>query len=185
MSTKPVKEPVKTPVKKKKKYYLNNKDMLREWKLSNDQAEMTDIFSDMMKVLTTRYSGMVRFNVCDTFRDDMEAYALANVAKVWRSFNPEKSSNPFAYFTQCVKRAFFQYQNMERKQRDIGNALNIEMGNDPTHAYMVEYEFEKKDMDKIGGEVTTTYGTDYSKEQHEVDIEKFKAMPRYGRKTTS
>ena len=178
-------EPVKPTVKKKKKYYLNNKDMLREWKLSNEQNDMTDTFSDMMKVLTVKYSGMVRFNVCDTFRDDMEAYALANVSKVWQSFNPEKSSNPFAYFTQCVKRAFFQYQNMERKQRDIGNALNIEMGNDPTHAYMVEYEFEKMDMDTIGGEVTVTYGEGYSKEQHEVDIEKFKAMPKYGRKTTS
>jgi hypothetical protein len=178
-------QPIKTIKKKKRKNYLNNKDMLHEWKLSNAQGDMTKTFSNMIKVLTTKYSGMVRFNVCDTFRDDMEAYALATVSKVWQKFNPEKSSNPFAYFTQCIKRAFFQYQNAERKQRDIGNNLNIEMGNDPTHAYMVEYEFAKKDMSTIGGEVTIEYGDDYSKEQHEADVEKFKAMPKYGRKTTS
>jgi hypothetical protein len=172
-------------VRKKKKNYLNNKDMLHQWKLSNDQEEMTEIFSKMIEMLTLKYSGMVRFNVCDTFRDDMEAYALSTVSKVWRSFNPEKSSNTFAYFTQVIKRAFFQYQNAERKQRDIGNALNIEMGNDPTHAYMVEYEFERKDMDKIGGEVTIEYGDTYSKEQHTADVERFRAMPKYGRKPTS
>jgi hypothetical protein len=83
---------------------------------------------------------------------------------VWRSFNPEKSNNPFAYFTQVIKRAFYQYQNLERRQRDIGNELLIENGHDPSHAYMVEYEYKDYDAATAGGEVTKEYGEGYTEE---------------------
>lgn len=146
-----------TTKKRKTKNYLNNRDMVKEWKLSNEQGEMTRTFTDMMMKLTHRYSSAVRFNVCDTFRDDMEAFALMTVSRVWRSFNPERSNNAFAYFTQVVKRAFYQFQNSERKQRDIGNELNIKHGIDPSHAYMVEYEFRNFDPEEASGEVTTIY----------------------------
>jgi DNA-directed RNA polymerase specialized sigma subunit len=105
--------------KKKTKNYLNNKDMLKEWKTSAEKNAMTDTFARMIMLLTKRYSSKVRFNVCDTFREDMESYALMTVSKVWKSFNPKKSDNTFAYFTQVIKRAFYQYQNMERVHRNI------------------------------------------------------------------
>ena len=188
--TKPIVKKVvkRTPKKKavkKNKNFLNNKDMLHQWKLSNEADDMTKTFSTMIMTLTKRYSSAVRFNVCDTFRDDMESYALMTVSKVWRSFNPEKSNNPFAYFTQVIKRAFYQYQNLERRQRDIGNALTIEKGNNPSHAYMVEYEFRNYDPDKAGGEVTITYGDDYDKEKHDAELEVFANQPVYGRRRKS
>lgn len=167
--------------KKKNKNFLNNKDMLHQWKLSNETGSMNQVFSNMIMTLTKRYSSAVRFNVCDTFRDDMESYALMTVSKVWRGFDPEKSKNPFAYFTQVIKRAFYQYQNIERNHRNIGNALNIECGNDPSHAFMVEYEFRDYDPHKVGGEVTTTYGDNYDKDQHDADIIAFSEVPVYGR----
>jgi hypothetical protein len=151
-----------TTKKKKTKNYLNNKDMLHQWKLSYEADAMTDVFANMIMLLTKRYSSKVRFNVCDTFRDDMESFALMTVSKVWRSFNPEKSNNPFAYFTQVIKRAFYQYQNMERRQRDISNELLIEDGQSPSHAYMVEYEYRNFDPDDAGGSIKTTYGDGYS-----------------------
>lgn len=167
---------------KKNKNFLNNKDMLNQWKMSSKADDMTPIFSNMILILTKRYSSAVRFNVCDTFRDDMESYALMTVSKVWRSFDPEKSNNPFAYFTQVIKRAFYQYQNLERRQRDIGNALTIDVGNSPSHAYMVEYEFRDYDPQKAGGDVTITYGDDYNKEKHDEELEVFANQPVYGRK---
>lgn len=145
----------KKKVTKKKKNYLNNKDMLREWQESADQDAMTDTFANMIMLLTKRYSSKVRFNVCDTFRDDMESFALMTVTKVWRSFNPKKSNNPFAYFTQVIKRAFYQYQNMERKQRDISNELLIDQGQSPSHAYMVEYEYRNFNPEDAGGDIRT------------------------------
>lgn len=150
------KVPVKKKVAAKKpKNYLNNKDMLVQWQLSHDQDSINDTFAAMMMLLTKRYSSKVRFNVCDTFRDDMESYALMTVSKVWRSFNPEKSNNPFAYFTQVIKRAFYQYQNLERRQRDISNELLIEKGQSPSHAYMVEYEYKSFNPRVAGGDIST------------------------------
>ena len=147
----------KKPKRKKPKNYINNHDLLIEWKASHEQDQMTDKFSKMMMLLTKRYSSKVRFNVCDTFREDMEAFAIMTVAKVWKSFNPEKSNNPFAYFTQVVKRAFYQFQNMERKQRDIGNEMLIEHGQPPSHAYMVEYEYRNfNPEDAMGVDADTT-----------------------------
>lgn len=139
--------------KRKTKNYLNNPDIIKQWKLSSEQDAMNDEFSKMMMLLTERYSSQMRFNVCDSFREDMEAFALMTVSKVWRSFDPEKSNNPFAYFTQVIKRAFYQFQNMERKHRNISNELLIEGGFDPSHAFMVEYEFRDYDPGEAGGDL--------------------------------
>lgn len=152
----------KKVTKKKTKNYLNNKDMLHQWQLSFDQDEINDTFANMIMLLTKRYSSKVRFNVCDTFRDDMESFALMTVSKVWRSFNPEKSNNPFAYFTQVIKRAFYQFQNSERRQRDISNELLLEDGQSPSHAYMVEYEYRNFNPRDAGGEITTTVNEGYT-----------------------
>jgi hypothetical protein len=152
----------KKVTKKKSKNYLNNPDMLAEWQKSFDQDRMTETFGRMIMLLTQKYSSKVRFNVCDSFRTDMESFALTTVSKVWRSFNPEKSNNPFAYFTQVIKRAFYQYQNMERKQRDISNELLIENGQSPSHAYMVEYEYRDFDPEAAGGEIKTKVKEGYS-----------------------
>lgn len=159
------------PKKKKNKNYLNNKDMLHEWQLSYDQDAMTDTFSKMVTLLTKRYSSKVRFNVCDTFRDDMESFALMTVSKVWRGFDPTKSNNPFAYFTQVIKRGFYQFQNSERRHRGISNELLIQDGQEPSHAYMVEYEYRNFDPLTAGGEVTVTYGEGYTAEMIAAELE--------------
>lgn len=167
--------------RKKSKNYLNNKDLLIEWQLSYDQDEMTPEFSNMIKLLTKRYSSKVRFNVCDTFRDDMESFALVTATKVWRSFDPEKSSNPFAYFTQVVKRAFYQFQNMERRHRNISNELLIQEGQEPSHAYMIEYEYRNFDPQKAGGPVTISYGEGYNAEIISKELEASKLAKPYFR----
>jgi len=164
------KQPKALPVRKPKNY-LNNKDMLAQWKLSSDQDAITDTFANMLMLLTKRYSSKVRFNVCDTFRDDMESFALLTVSKVWRSFNPDKSDNPFAYFTQVIKRAFYQYQNLERRQRDISNELLIEKGQNPSHAYMVEYEYKDFDPEEAGGDINLVAGEEFDLADIEREIE--------------
>jgi DNA-directed RNA polymerase specialized sigma24 family protein len=144
--------------KRRTKNYLNNPDIIEQWKLSAEQDAMNDEFSKMMMLLTRKYSSKMRFNVCDSFREDMESFALMTVSRVWRSFNPEKSDNPFAYFTQVIKRAFYQFQNQERRQRDIGNELLVDKGHDPSHAFMVEYEFRDYDPGEVGGDITIIDG---------------------------
>lgn len=51
-----------------------------------------------------------------TFRDEMISDAIENCVLYAENFNPEKSKNPFAYFTQIVYYAFLRRIQREKKQ---------------------------------------------------------------------
>lgn len=51
-----------------------------------------------------------------TFRDDMIADAVENCLRSMHNFNPSKSNNPFAYFTQIIYFAFLRRISSEKKQ---------------------------------------------------------------------
>ena len=50
------------------------------------------------------------------FRDDMISDGIENCVQYIKNFNPEKSSNPFAYFTQIIYYAFIRRIQKEKKQ---------------------------------------------------------------------
>lgn len=133
--------------KKKKKNYINNADLLIEIKKSKEQGKMTDEFAKMMMLLAKRYSSQGSY-AGYTYIEDMESYALMTVCKVWNSFNEEKSNNPFAYFTQTIKRAFWQYMYQEEKHRDIRDEMLMREGELPSHTYVDKYE-EKEFSDEF------------------------------------
>lgn len=54
-----------------------------------------------------------------SFNDEMQADAVENCLRYINNFNPEKSNNPFAYFTQIIKFAFIRRILKERKQQYI------------------------------------------------------------------
>lgn len=123
---------------KKKKNYINNADLLKELEISNQKGKMTDGLTKMLMTLTHRYAMKGRF-ANYTYNEDMQAFALLTIVKVWRGFNAEKSDNPFAYFTQTIKHAFFQFDNGERKQRDIRDELLTSHGEAPSFSYLDRY----------------------------------------------
>lgn len=125
---------LKKPKGTTKKKYLTNKELLAEIERCHLKAEMTNEFAKMIMMLCHRYSQRGEY-VNYSYNDDMQAFALMTVCKVWRSFDPAKSQNPFAYFTQTIKHAFFQFLNSERKQRDTRDALLVEQGDNPSHTY--------------------------------------------------
>lgn len=133
----------KTPVKKKKKKrnYINNPDMLEEIIKSKEQGAMTDKLARMVLLLTKRYSGQGSYSSY-TYREDMESYALCIVCKNWSKFDEKKYDNPFAYFTQTIKRAFWQYLQKEENHRDIRDAMLVKQGELPSHTYY-EKNYEK------------------------------------------
>lgn len=127
------------PKKKRKTNYLNNKDMLAEVEKSLDRDQPTEKLAHMWTVLANRYASRGNF-ASYSYRDDMEAYALYMVCRTWKSFNPEKSNNPFAFFTQCIKHSFYQFLNKEKKQRDIRDGLLVYSGLNPSNTYLADYE---------------------------------------------
>jgi hypothetical protein len=120
-------EEERVPIEKKRKKvknYINNNDFLQalvRWKTavkSNPQAKMEEYIGEcFMKIAVGRarhpwYNGW-------TFKDDMIAEAVLTCMKYAHNFNPEKTDNPFAYFTQYCNNAFLQVMEREKKLTDF------------------------------------------------------------------
>ena len=134
----------KEPKPKKKKNYLNNKDMLVELQKCHDQDRMTEEFAKMITLLAERYGGRYEYSDYKGHIADMQAVAVANVVRGWRSFDANVSNNPFAYFTQAIKYTYWQYVSQEKKHRLNRDALLIRAGEIPSDAYMDDYEKERE-----------------------------------------
>ena len=65
-----------------------------------------------------------------TFRDDMISDGIENCLQYLDNFNPEKSNNPFAYFTQIIYYAFVRRIQKEKKQTTIKQKLIMEANYD-------------------------------------------------------
>ena len=53
------------------------------------------------------------------FREDMIGDGIENCVQYIHNFNPEKSKNPFAYFTQIIYYSFLRRIQKEKKQLEI------------------------------------------------------------------
>ena len=90
-----------------------------------------------------------------TYRDEMIGDAIENCLRYLHNFNPEKSNNPFAYFTQIMYYAFLRRIDKEKKQSYIkyktmenSIAMNtlVEMSPDDAshfHAVVVTMDYDK------------------------------------------
>lgn len=119
--------------------YLNNADMLTQVIESHRINKMTPGLAKMLTLLAKRYGSKSNF-ANYTYNDDMQAYALMMLCKTWKNFNSDKYSNPFAYYTQCVKNCFRQYLVSEKKHRNIRDKLLVANGMTPSFTYQVEQE---------------------------------------------
>lgn len=135
---------------KKKKNYLNNKDMMAELRKCHEQDRMTEEFAKMIMLLAERYGGRYEYSDYNGHIEDMKAVAVINVVRAWRGFDLEKYNNPFAYFTQAIKHTFWQYVSQEKKHRLNRDAVLISLGELPSDAYMEDYE---KEMDALREEL--------------------------------
>ena len=112
--------------KKKPEHYVNNKEFLlamTEYKrLVNESAK-----NNQPKPPVTNYIGECFLKIANhlsyrpnfinyTFRDDMISDGIENCLQYLDNFNPEKSNNPFAYFTQIIYYAFVRRIQKEKKQ---------------------------------------------------------------------
>ena len=64
------------------------------------------------------------------FRDDMISDGIENCVQYIHNFDPAKSRNPFAYFTQIIHYAFLRRIQKEKKQLDIKNKIIEKTGYD-------------------------------------------------------
>tara|TARA_R110000772_G_scaffold65007_2_gene145148 strand:- start:1195 stop:1569 length:375 start_codon:yes stop_codon:yes gene_type:complete len=88
----------------KKKNYLNNKDLYAEIVLSKELGKLTPTAEKMLVLLAERSIRKMKY-VYDEDRKDCLQFALLDLLKYWKNFNP-KYTNAFAYFTEIAKRGY-------------------------------------------------------------------------------
>lgn len=123
---------------RKRTDYINNKNLLAEVLASKELGRMSDKLARMLQLLTLKYSKKGNY-AGYTYNEDMQAFAMMMLVKTWSAFNPEKSSNPFAFYTQCIKNSFKQYLNDEKRQRTVRDALYVDSGLTPSYTYQLEH----------------------------------------------
>lgn len=79
-----------------------------------------------------------------TYRDEMVSDGIVNAVEAVNSFNPEKSSNPFGYFTQVIFWAFLRRIEKEKKERKTRDDMMM----DETFEQFVQSEGDSFNIDK-------------------------------------
>lgn len=111
--------------KKVKQNYVNNKDFLAALvsyqqlvRESNEQAaprpRVPNYIGECIMKISTHLARKPNF-INYTFKDEMIADGIENCLQYIDNFDPEKSSNPFAYFTQIIWYAFIRRIQKEKK----------------------------------------------------------------------
>jgi hypothetical protein len=109
-----------------KNHYINNKDFLREMtkyrtairkakRLGQPKPQIPRYVAECFMKIAENLSHKPNF-LSYTFRDEMVADAIENCVMYVDNFDPAKSSNPFAYFTQITYYAFLRRIQKEKKQ---------------------------------------------------------------------
>ena len=114
-------------------HYVDNKVFLqamKEWKEKCEEAEQMG----EEKPRVSNYIGECFLKIANglshkpnfmnyTFKDDMVSDGIENCLQYIHNFNPDKSNNPFAYFTQIIYYAFIRRIQREKKQTHVKHRL--------------------------------------------------------------
>ena len=140
--------------KKKSEHYVNNKELLealivyrakvrdeffirhgreptkedrsKRWE---GKPPITNYLGECFLKIATHLSYKPNF-VNYMFRDDMISDGIENCVQYIHNFDPEKSKNPFAYFTQIIHYAFLRRIQKEKKQLEIKTKIIEKTGYD-------------------------------------------------------
>ena len=126
--------------RKKSEHYVNNKELLEALIVYREKVAIAKE-KDLPKPRITNYLGSCFLKIAIhlsykpnfvnyMFRDDMISDGIENCVQYIHNFDPEKSRNPFAYFTQIIHYAFLRRIQKEKKQLDIKNKIIEKTGFD-------------------------------------------------------
>ena len=111
-------------IKITKREKVNNEELKKELiayinsKPRKASERLGEIFIDLVDNFATKsnFSGY-------SFLEEMKSRGIYFLLAYSTSFNPEKSTNAFAYCTQIVKNAFIQVITKEKKHAEVKKAL--------------------------------------------------------------
>ena len=119
--------------RKRSEHYVNNMEFLAALIKLREDREIAEI-QGKEKPRIPRYIGECFLKIAThlsfkpnfvnyMFKEDMISDGIENCVQYIHNFNPEKSQNPFAYFTQIIHYAFLRRIQKEKKQLEIKNKI--------------------------------------------------------------
>mgnify|MGYP001331801034 FL=1 len=119
--------------RKRSEHYVNNKEFLAALIAYREEREIAEA-KGLPKPIIPRYIGECFLKIAThlsfkpnfvnyMFKDDMVSDGIENCVQYIHNFNPEKSQNPFAYFTQIIHYAFLRRIQREKRQLEIKNKI--------------------------------------------------------------
>ena len=119
--------------RKRSEHYVNNKEFLAALIKYREDVAIAEIKGDK-KPPIPRYIGECFLKIANhlsfkpnfvnyMFKEDMISDGIENCVQYIHNFNPEKSQNPFAYFTQIIHYAFLRRIQREKRQLEIKNKI--------------------------------------------------------------
>lgn len=119
--------------KKNPEHYVNNQDFLEAIVVYKNKCEaaksqgkklpiIPSYIGECFLKIATRLSYKPNF-VNYTYRDDMISDGIENCVQYINNFDPVKSNNPFAYFTQIIYYAFLRRIQKENRQQELKDKL--------------------------------------------------------------
>ena len=153
-------QPGKTMAKRKRsEHYVKNKVFLAALIRYQEDIEIARL-QDKPKPVIPRYIGDCFLKIANhlsfkpnfvnyMFKEDMISDGIENCVQYIHNFNPEKSRNPFAYFTQIIHYAFLRRIQREKRQLEIKNKIIEKSG----------YNEVFDDSNKIDGDNYSDYNS--------------------------
>ena len=119
--------------RKRSEHYVNNKEFLAALIKYQEDIDIARL-QDKVKPVIPRYIGECFLKIANhlsfkpnfvnyMFKEDMISDGIENCVQYIHNFNPEKSRNPFAYFTQIIHYAFLRRIQREKRQLEIKNKI--------------------------------------------------------------
>ena len=143
--------------RKRSEHYVNNKEFLaaitvyrqkvHAAKESGDpRPRVTNYLGSCFLKIATHLSYKPNF-VNYMFREDMISDGIENCVQYIKNFDPEKSRNPFAYFTQIIHYAFLRRIQKEKRQMDIRSKIIERSGFD--EVFSADGDYNTSDYNTI------------------------------------
>lgn len=115
------------------KHYVNNEKFL-DALIERKKLVEAALAADKEKPLVSNYIGeciyMISKNLANrpnfiaySYKDEMISDGIENALRYIDNFDPSKSKNPFAYYTQIIYYAFLRRIDSEKKQSYIKHSL--------------------------------------------------------------
>ena len=151
--------------RKRSEHYVNNKEFLAAIVEYKDKVALAEIRGET-KPRITNYLGECFLKIAThlsfkpnfvnyMFKDDMVCDGIENCVQYINNFNPEKSKNPFAYFTQIIHYAFLRRIQKEKKQLEIKTKIIERSGYEEVFTVDGDISGSSSDYNQIKDSVQT------------------------------